>query len=281
MSSPQPESADERLIPVGVWIRLPLPQHPEYVGYTYVDQEMGLSAQNFQEHDPNNPESKVIIVRLPVGVPWEVLGEDEVRRRGLPDVPAAVAEFYGPQPARGTLWGTWRTHPKLAGRFHPEFPDDLQVLVHDGGPRLTDRRPELIWVRVTGADGDVFFGSVLNEPQQLKTVEQGSRIRFVVPEGGEHPLMVTEKYLRERPDWVIQGCNRCGLTELFDAPSDLIRVIFPNLPADAQLQAFTTFCGNCGGVQLVKNKSAPPEAAPVAPPGAPPAPEKKWWQFWK
>jgi hypothetical protein len=31
----------------------------------------------------------------------------------------------------------WRDDPLLKGRFHPDFPDDLQVVVHDGGPRLT------------------------------------------------------------------------------------------------------------------------------------------------
>ena len=90
MSSPR-EAADDRLIPVGVWIRLHLPEHPEYVCYTYVDQEMGLSAQNFQQHDPNDPDPKIIIVRLPVGVQWEVLVEEEVQRRG--DVAEVAASF--------------------------------------------------------------------------------------------------------------------------------------------------------------------------------------------
>ena len=38
--------------------------------------------------------------------------------------------------------GEWRDHPKLKGRFHESYPDDLQVMAHDGGPRLTDSRPE-------------------------------------------------------------------------------------------------------------------------------------------
>ncbi len=46
----------------------------------------------------------------------------------------------------------WRNHPTLESRFHPEHPDDLEVLVHDGGPRMTDCRPELVWVTVTGYD---------------------------------------------------------------------------------------------------------------------------------
>jgi hypothetical protein len=38
----------------------------------------------------------------------------------------------------------WSEHPKLQGRFDPEFPDDLQVIVHHSGPYIPDRRPELV-----------------------------------------------------------------------------------------------------------------------------------------
>src|SRR5262249_52467716 len=104
-----------------------------------------------------------------------------------------------------------------------------------------------------------------------------SRIHFVAPDGADHPLMVTEKYLRERPNWTIEPCNKCGLTELFDAPSNLRRVVFPNLPQDAVLQCFTAFCGCCGGIQLVRQKDGQMEGAPPRPA----EPKKKWWQFWK
>jgi len=30
-------------------------------------------------------------------------------------------------------------HPKLRGRIHPEWSDDLQVIVLDGGPMTSDR----------------------------------------------------------------------------------------------------------------------------------------------
>jgi len=161
----------------------------------------------------------------------------------------------------------WRTHPALQGKLHPGQPDDLQVIVHDGGPRITSARPEAVWVTVTGQEGDVFSGKVLNVPHQLKTVRQGQAIRFVVDAGSDRAVMVTDKYLAERPRWKIVGCGKCGLGELFDAPSDLIRVTFPDLPADAQLDAFTAFCGLCGGVQTI-------EAAPSA------RAKKAWWKFW-
>src|SRR5688572_12202994 len=126
--------------------------------------------------------------------------------------------------------GQWTNHPKLRGRLNQEHPDDIQVVVHDGGPRLSRVAPEVVWVRITDGEGDLFSGNVLNEPAELKSISAGSSIRFKVPASCEFPLMVTEEYLAERPDWIIQPCNRCGLTELFDAPSDLIRVAFPDGP---------------------------------------------------
>jgi hypothetical protein len=151
----------------------------------------------------------------------------------------------------------WRTHPKLQGRFHPDFPDDIQVIVHDGGPRLSQVAPEVVWVRVTDGEGDLFAGTVLNQPVNLTSVSAGDSIRFIVPGSGKYPLLVTEKYLLERPDWVIHPCDRCGLTELLDAPSDLIRAVFPFLSdADQTQMMFTAFCGCCGGSQVVQRAGA-------------------------
>jgi hypothetical protein len=166
----------------------------------------------------------------------------------------------------------WRTHPKLKGRFHAEQRDDLQVIVHDGGPRITDKSPEVVWVRVTGCNGDVFVGTVLNGPMQLQTVHLGQQIRFIMPAGSKHPVLITDKYLRERPSWTIHPCQKCGFTELFDAPSDLMRVVFPNIPVDeAVMEVFTSFCPLCGGVQTVEFRETGKQA-----------PRKRaWWQFWK
>ena len=168
----------------------------------------------------------------------------------------------------------WREHPKLRGRLQPQHPDDVQVLVHDGGPRLTDRRPEAVWVRVVAcSEGDVFTGEVLNQPQQLTSVRQGDRVQFVVPDSGPLPLMVRPKYLAERGGWTIHPCNKCGLSELFDAPSDLIAATFPHAPPGQSMEMFTAFCGACGGVQVVESA--------MFSRGGPSAPtSKKWWQFW-
>jgi hypothetical protein len=168
----------------------------------------------------------------------------------------------------------WRTHPKLQGRFHPEYPDDLQVVVHDGGPRLTDKRPEAVWVRVTGGEGSSFTGRVLSAPTQLRTVQQNQEIRFIIAEGCEHPVLVTDRYLEERPFWSILPCQKCGFSELFDAPSELMRVVFPNIPRGAVMDKFTSFCPLCGGVQVagsVRGASRSEQAPPQ---------KRAWWKIW-
>lgn len=147
----------------------------------------------------------------------------------------------------------WRNDPALAGKFHPGYPDDLQVIVHEGGPRLTTTRPELIWVRVTGKKGEAYQGRLLNQPHQLPSLKQDDAILFLAPNAQNEPYLVTEKYLHERKDWHILPCNKCGMPDLFDAPSALQAKVFPNVPADAEIEAFTSFCPVCGGVQIVSS----------------------------
>jgi hypothetical protein len=175
--------------------------------------------------------------------------------------------------------GAWRNSTILAHRFHPDFPDDLQVVIHEGGPRFSDRAHELIWVRLSRQRGDIFAGILLNEPHNLPTLKQGDTVFLIMPEGGEYPIRVTDKYLAERNNWVIEPCDKCGFTELFDAPSDLIKKIFPNIPSDASLEGFTSFCALCGGVQIVANKNV--TDSDINESGTNDSEQKQWWQFWK
>ena len=158
----------------------------------------------------------------------------------------------------------WRTHGLLAGRFHPDFPDDLQVIVHDGGPRLTDRRPEAVWVRLHATEAaDLFLGRVLNQPTQLKSIKLGQEVRCLVTAPAKYPVLATAKYLAERGEWSITPCQKCGFGELFDPPSDLIRAIFPDIQAGTVMEAFTSFCPPCGGVQVVQHKPTASLRAPT------------------
>jgi hypothetical protein len=219
-----------------------------------VDREAGVSAKGWLGKPASGDQAPRMTVRLPVhGATWSALTAADLARLGLAEKPDWL-HVYGKQQKRGTLVGSWWSDPKIAERLHPDRPNDLQVVVHDGGPRITDRRPEAIWVRVTGQAGDVYLGSILNEPKQLVSVKQGQTIRFVSPAQAEYPLMVSEQYLRERPGWKIIPCDKCGLPELFDPPSELIKVIFPDLGKDRVIDAFTSFCGMCGGGQVVQNR---------------------------
>ena len=156
---------------------------------------------------------------------------------------------------------SWKNHPNLPAQFSSDGSDELQVIAHDGGATMTDRRPELVSVRVTAFDGEVFTGRVLHQPIQLRTVHLGQQIRFIFPDGATQPVMVTEKYLLERPAWTIEPCEKCGFSELFDAPSDLIRLAFPNARNSSTIHTFKCCCPRCGGTLKVLAK--PPTAAPA------------------
>jgi hypothetical protein len=162
---------------------------------------------------------------------------------------------------------SWRTDPALASRFHRDFPDDLQVIVHDGEPRRTGKQPELCWARITGEraraqfprgphdaptyhDTAVYIATLLNQPHELTTIRGGERIFLVVAEGLPHPLMVTRDYLTERAVWSVVPCNRCGAEHTLDPPTTMAETRFPGTEAGTRPIAFSAFCP-CGGTMML------------------------------
>lgn len=243
--------------PVGVWIRLSDPNYASAAWFTYIDPYMGLNAAADHSMGPDASPAFVVARWPQYWTTGVLMTAAEIAELALPARPDWL-ENYGPQPPPGTLWGTWRSDPRLQGKFHPDYPDDIQVMVHDGGPRLTNHRPEVIWVRVTEQKNIFYQGIALNQPEQLESVKQNSRIKFIVPSGGKFPLMVTEKYLAERADWIIHPCNKCGFSEALDAPSDLHKAIFPGTRETEVAVSFTSRCALCGeGFQLLWNKAFP------------------------
>jgi hypothetical protein len=231
------------------WVEIELPEPPwtepePYLGYVYLDPQAGLSSKGGRAGDPTQVERPSLTVRLPIGAPSRVLDEEEATRRGLPASPSWLS-LYGPQPP---AHGPWRTDPGLRGKFHPQYPDDLQVLVHDGEPRRSGKRTEVCWVRVDAGEGGRYDGALLNQPHQLATVKAGQRIRFLASPGGRHPLYVTEEYLRERSGWDIQPCPSCGMHETLDPPSVMARTRFPDAESSgvAVPVMFTAHCALCG-----------------------------------
>jgi hypothetical protein len=273
-TSPVPED----LVPAGTWIRIDLAKGMEVLGFTYLDAQEGFSAQGPTIEDGVFDADVRTIVRSPSLFPWRRLDTSEIKFFGLEISPSWI-DRYGPQPIAGTPWGTWRKHPRLKDLLLPDYPDDLQVLVHDGGPRIARNPPEAIWVRVVGDEAGLFRGRILNQPHKLQTIKYGEEIRFMVAEGADFPIMVTAKYLAERKSWEIHPCEGCGFSELFDAPSDLLQVIFPDAPKDSEVEMFTSFCPLCGGVQGVESIGDSSRTADKS--DGESSPKRSSWRFWR
>lgn len=216
----------------------------------------------------------IVIMRLPVPGVLTPLDDEEIAARRLPAVPDGM-EHYGPQPRSRA---PWRADEVLRPRLNPNFPDDIQVLVHDGEPRRTNRKLEECWVRITGAfdcgpraallvpgtgvteeefarrypsPSTVYSATLLNQPHFLETVKEGDTVYFIAGGGVPRPLMVTEQYLAERPSWIIAPCAKCGFSECLDAPSVMARTRFPDAPPGSEMKSFSSFCAFCGGIQLL------------------------------
>lgn len=251
--------------PFGRWVMIErLPEEP-IVAFVYLDQHAGPSAKGGLESEARQlAEMPSRTIRLSPQTVLRELTEEEVAARKLPAAPGWLA-VYGAQP---TVTAPWRTDPLLAGKFHPQFPDDIQVLVHDGDPRRTRRGPELCWVRMQRVDraptrqvtaaidksNTVYIGELLNNPHTLQSVKRGDRIKLLSVAGLTHPLHVTDDYLRERLEWQITPCDKCGASECFDPPSVMAKVRFPDAPPDTVIQAFTSYCANprCSGQQQLQ-----------------------------
>ena len=131
----------------------------------------------------------------------------------------------------------WHDDADLQGRFHPQYPNDLQLLVHEGSFRFTDTKPEAMWAHIvarlewtheTGEKGYVYRPVLLNKPHQLKTIKQNDEILFVAKQSYKLPVRVTHEYIMQRAFYEISPCNKCGLPEVFDPIQDLWNKSFPN-----------------------------------------------------
>jgi len=150
----------------------------------------------------------------------------------------------------------WRNDPLIKTRYPlADYPDDIQVLVHEGGRRKTKVQPELMYVRTTGRSGEYFKGTIINEPALLRTLKKGSVIIYKIDTGTKYPIRVFETFIREKKDWEITPCEKCGFTELFDPPSEIIMIKFPDLKPGESIEAMALLCDLCGGLQTITNKN--------------------------
>jgi hypothetical protein len=177
------------------------------------------------------------------------------------------------------LTAMWHDDPNLQGRFHPQYPDDLQVVLHEGSFRFTRAKPEIVWGRIQlGLEFEfegnppqivrAYRASLLNQPVQLKTFKVGQDIMLVAHKSYKLPIYVTHEYVADRAQYHITPCNECGLPELFDPISKLVEHSFPGMKEtlkkeEGAFPMFTSFCPVCGGTMVVKHKALG-AAAPMA-----------------
>ncbi len=165
----------------------------------------------------------------------------------------------------------WRVNPKLKDKFHPEYPDDIEAIVHEGF-RVSDSKPEQMWIRVQEFDGSIFKAILLNQPFQLKNLKQGDKCLFILEPKLGVLVRVTTEYLNDIKMWEITPCDKCSNSTLFDPPSRIMHAAFPGLPEGATTEGFTTFCPFCGGVIIVKNVGLQVNKK---------VKKKRWYEFWK
>lgn len=159
----------------------------------------------------------------------------------------------------------WHTDPAMAGRFHPDHPDDVQVLLHEGSFRFTPARPEVMWARLIGratiaGQGGRRMGAyrmeLLSQPLELQTLAAHDHILAVCNSSYPYVIRVSETYLTERTDYEVWPCNQCGLPELFDNISALTAYAMGGSVAVAEqrVMMFTSACPLCGGTLVVRHK---------------------------
>lgn len=82
----------------------------------------------------------------------------------------------------------WRRHEGLSERFHPEYPDDLEVLFPD--PRTGES--ELMWVSTIAFDSTSgeYLGVLLNSPEIIPSLRAGDNVSFHIPDTAPYPVAV-------------------------------------------------------------------------------------------
>ncbi len=234
-----------------VWVQIYV--HDTVVlAFTYVDEQAGPSAKGAVVR----PESLEDDIRCAVERPnltvrldrsffkMSPLPPETIVRLGLPLEPKWMSFFGGgtPQP--------WRNDPVLSDRFHPDYPDDLQVTF------FFTNGTEAMWVRTTGVDLKIggYEGTLLNDPSAEGTgLAQGARVAYRVAKGTPDPVWVSPVARANLDGWESE-CTRCGFDLLFESVEEITARQF-NEKHD--FFAFTTRCSMCGGTMLVKRPGAP------------------------
>lgn len=145
-----PDPSDPKLLELGRWYQVGAEK-----AFAYLDSSEG-SSMAWRREDPTGPDFHVRRVT------WAPADSQVLDDPTPPD----WLVHYGPQPAPGTLHGTWRTQPAFAHRIHPDFPDDLRVIIGtvvEGQVRVF----EIVWVRLLTCEGSRCTGALINQPSNV------------------------------------------------------------------------------------------------------------------
>jgi WD40 repeat protein len=145
---------------------------------------------------------------------------------------------------------SWRNDPVLRGKFHPEYPDAVAVIVHEREGGIAGHKPVSMWVELFDKRGDVYVGTVRSE-SPLSTVSEGDTLLFVAVEKAKQFVHITPQYLEERKSWRFEPCRKCGFPMGFEPPSVLLERAVSN-PADRDRTVKCAVpCPVCDGQQML------------------------------
>ncbi len=243
-----------------------------FLAYTYEDAQAGPSAKGVPLAAAQPTPGEVAqtgrpddTIRLGAGVRVEPLAPEQVAALGLPVEPTWM-EFFRVPPR------PWREDPRLAGKLHPQFRDDVQARFH----LVASQKIELMWVRLDRAvpELDAYEGALLNTAHHDSELRAGTRVRVRVAPGVKEPVWLSPVALANQLAWTAR-CTACGFDLVLTPIDELAQRQFAALPPGSTLEALTTRCATCGQTQLLERRevrSGPPE--PGVPPstGQPPGP---------
>jgi hypothetical protein len=189
-------------------------------------------------HAPTNT------VRLP-GVATAPLSNDWVEYLQLPASPPWMAHFAPARPA------PWRNDPAFAGRFHPQFADDIEAHFVLLGKKTIEK----MWVRLDEVvPGVGYRGGLLNTSHLEPSLAAGARV-MVRPSHSHPPAMwVPDGACADNLRAYSSVCEKCGFDLIFIPIADLARMQFPDAPPNTMMEQMTTRCLMCRSTMHVAKR---------------------------
>lgn len=145
----------------------------------------------------------------------------------------------------------WHGDPDLQGLFHPDCPDDVEVLFFFPHKRVKEK----MWVRLQQIRPDIggYQGELLNSSYTLNALTKGRQIMLRKSPGLPAPFYLTPEMLENQRDWDIH-CTSCGFDAVFRPIGELASMQFPDAPDGALPVAFTTRCPLCKDTMTLELK---------------------------